>query len=79
MDRQREMARPAALQFLNQASAVGNHDRVVSGGGEEGGEFEGAAFDAAGIEFGQDLDDLHAGSSRRARVSASPIEPMKMR
>ena len=47
------------FELVDEASAVGNDEGLVSLFDEEFPEFKGAAFDAAGIEFWEDLNDFH--------------------
>ena len=59
MDRQGDVAGAGYFQCLDQAAAVGDDQRLVAEAHEVGGHFQGPAFDTAGIQFGQDLEDFH--------------------
>lgn len=62
-----DMSRAFGLELRDEATAVGNHEGLVPIFAEEFPEFKGAAFDATGVEFREDLDDFHEGVNFSSR------------
>ena len=54
-----DVAAAFGLQLLDQAAAVGDDDRRVPLLDQILADFQSAAFDAAGVELGENLDDFH--------------------
>ena len=54
-----DVAAACGLQLLDQATAVGDDDRRVPLLDQILADFQSAAFDASGVELGEDLDDFH--------------------
>lgn len=65
MNGQRNVAAAFRLHLLDEASAVGNDERFVPLLDQILADFQRAAFDASGIEFGEYLNDFHGGCSKR--------------
>ena len=54
-----DVAAACGLQLLDKATAVGDDDRRVPLLDQILADFQSAAFDAAGVELGENLDDFH--------------------
>ena len=59
MDGEGDVATAFGLQLLDQAAAIGDDDRCMPLLDQILADFQRAAFDASGVELGENLDDFH--------------------
>ena len=64
-----DVAAAPLFQLVDETSALGDHEGLVTGGSKRLGDLQRPLFDAAAFQGRQNLDDLHA-SSRSARTCA---------